>query len=113
MDDGGDKSDRNGKGESSPQERTTYDPAGYSRTTWMHHVLWAAIAVITLGALAASIPSWGSTDFPVASLIIYVAGMVFVTMPLCLCYESMLKAHEARVAQARQFRGTGFQNAMS
>ena len=34
------------------------------------------------------------------SLIIYVAGMVFVAMPLCMYYEVLLKVHEERVASA-------------
>lgn len=34
-------------------------------------------------------------------LIVYVAGMVFVAMPLCLYYESLLQSHEERVERAR------------
>lgn len=76
------------------------DRAGHLRAAFMGRALKAVIAIIAIGAAAASIPYWGSADFPVMSLIIYVAGMVFVAMPLCMYYELLLKAHEERMASA-------------
>jgi len=72
------------------------DPASSPRITLVRSALHAAIAVIALVALATSIPHWGSDNFPVLSLVIYVAGMVFVAMPLCLCYEALLKSQQER-----------------
>ena len=100
MDDDGDK------GECSPVDGQKYDPPGYSRTTFLRNALQCVIAVIATGALAASIPYWGSDDFPLMSLIIYVAGMVFIAMPLCLYYESLLQSHRERVERARHMLAT-------
>ena len=102
MDDDGDKGDRIG---SSRLDREKYGPPGDLRTTFVRNALRGVTAVIAIGAAAAAIPSWGSADFPVARLIIYVAGMGFVTMPLCLYYEALLKSHEERVAHARHAHG--------
>src|SRR4051812_22697094 len=77
MDDDGDKGE-------DPQDRAKYDPSGYLRTTFMSKVLKSVIALIAIGAAGASFPHWESADFPVTSLIVYVAGMVFVAMPLCV-----------------------------
>jgi hypothetical protein len=63
-------------------------------TTCMRYALEGVIAIIALGAALASIPYWGGADFPVTSLVIYVAGMVFVAMPLCLYYESLLQSQQ-------------------
>jgi hypothetical protein len=104
MDQNGDKGDDRSEG---------YDRTGYLRAAFMGNALKAVIAVIAAGAAAASVPYWGSADFPLASLIIYVAGMVFVAMPLCMYYESLLKSHEERVAQARRAGGAGLRDAMS
>jgi hypothetical protein len=104
MDHDGDKGDDRSEG---------YDRSGYLRAAFMGNALKAAIAVIAAGAAAASIPYWGGADFPLASLIIYVAGMVFVAMPLCMYYESLLKSHQERVAQARRVQRAGFHNALS
>jgi membrane-bound acyltransferase YfiQ involved in biofilm formation len=89
------------KGECSMLDRQKYDPPGYSRTTFLRHALLCVMAVIAAGAVLASIPYWGGGDFPLMSLIIYVAGMVFVAMPLCLYYEARLQSHQERVAHAR------------
>ncbi len=89
------------KGECSMLDRQKYDPPGYSRTTFLRHALQCVIAVIAAGALFASIPYWGGDDFPLMGLIVYVAGMVFVAMPLCMYYEALLQAHQARVERAR------------
>jgi hypothetical protein len=99
MDDNGDKC------EDPQQDCQRYDPRGYQQTTWMRHLLTAVIAVIALGAAAASIPHWGGAGFPVTSLVIYVAGMVFVAMPLCLLYEALLKSHHDHVAHAKLLGG--------
>ena len=98
MDNDGDKGE-------SELDRQQYDPLGYLRTTFLRNALKGVSAVIAAGAAVASIPYWGGADFPVTSLIIYVAGMGFVTMPLCLYYESLLKSHQERVAHARQVQG--------
>jgi hypothetical protein len=111
MDHDGDKGDD--RSEDSDPEREGCDRTGYLRAAFMGNALKAVIAVIAAGAAAASIPYWGSADFPLASLIIYVAGMVFVAMPLCMYYELLLKSHEERVAQARRVPGAGFRNAVS
>lgn len=83
------------------------DRPGHLRAAFTGRALKAVIAIIAIGAAAASIPYWGSADFPVMSLIIYVAGMVFVAMPLCMYHELLLKAHEERVADARLLQGAG------
>lgn len=89
------------KGECSMAERQTYDPPGYSRTTFLRNALLCVMAVIAAGAVMASIPYWGGDDFPLMSLIIYVAGMVFIAMPLCMYYEARLQSHQERVTHAR------------
>ena len=99
MDDYGDKR------EDTQQDCQRYDPRGYRETTWMRHALTAVIALIALGA-AASIPYWDGPGFPVTSLVIYVAGMVFVAMPLCLLYEALLKSHHEHVAHAKLLGGS-------
>ncbi|GAA4359144.1 hypothetical protein GCM10023165_54890 [Variovorax defluvii] len=93
------------KCEDSQQDCRRYDPRGYRQTTWTRHVLTAVIAIIALGAAAASIPYWDGPTFPVTSLVIYVAGMVFVAMPLCLLYEALLKSHHAHVERAKLLTG--------
>jgi len=108
MDHDGDTGDGS---EDSNLDRDRYDHAGYLRTNFMRHALNVVIAVIAIGAAVASIPNWGSADFPVTSLIIYVAGMVFIAMPLCLYYESLLKSHRERVAHARQLQGSALHHA--
>lgn len=87
------------------QDCLRYDPRGYRQTTWMRHLLTAVIALVALGAAVASIPYWDGSTFPVTSLVIYVAGMVFVAMPLCLLYEALLKSHHAHVAHAKLLAG--------
>ena len=89
------------KGECSRLDRQKYDPPGYSRTTFLHNALRCVIAAIAAGAAAASVPYWGGDDFPLVGLIVYVAGMVFIAMPLCLYYESLLQSHQERVEHAR------------
>ncbi len=84
------------KGDLSPAP----DPASSPRITLVRSALHVVIAVIALVALATSIPHWGGDEFPVMSLVIYVAGMVFIAMPLCLCYEALLKSYAARMAGA-------------
>jgi uncharacterized membrane protein YhhN len=74
------------------------DPASSPRITLVRSALHAVIAVIALVALTTSIPHWGSDNFPVLSLVIYVAGMVFIAMPLCLGYEALLKSQQERTA---------------
>lgn len=91
MDHDGDKGD---KGEDPQRDCASDAPSGDRWTTVMGWALKTVIALIATGAAAASIPYWERADFPLTSLIIYVAGMVFVAMPLCLYYESLLKAHE-------------------
>jgi hypothetical protein len=61
-------------------------------TACMRYALEGVIGIIALGAALASIPYWGGADFPLTSLVIYVAGMVFIAMPLCLYYESLLQS---------------------
>lgn len=65
---------------------------GAARIAFMRSALRIVIAIIAGIAAVASIPYWGGAHFPVTSLVIYVAGMVFVTMPLCLYYESLLES---------------------
>ena len=99
MDDYGDKC------EDTQQDCQRYDPLGYRQTTWIRHALTAVTALIALGAAAASIPYWDVPTFPVTSLVIYVTGMVFVAMPLCLLYEALLKTHHEHVAHAKMLAG--------
>jgi putative Ca2+/H+ antiporter (TMEM165/GDT1 family) len=80
------------KGDLSPAP----DPASSPRITFVRSALHVVIAVIALAALATSIPHWGGDEFPVMSLVIYVAGMVFIAMPLCLLYEALLKSQQER-----------------
>jgi hypothetical protein len=63
-------------------------------TACMRYALEGVIGIIALGAALASIPYWGGADFPLTSLVIYVAGMVFIAMPLCLYYESLLQSQQ-------------------
>jgi hypothetical protein len=72
------------------------DPASSPRITFVRSALHAVIAVIALLAIGTSIPHWGGDEFPVMSLVIYVAGMVFIAMPLCLGYEALLKSQQER-----------------
>jgi len=97
MHDNGDKRD------SAEGER--YDPQGFRRADVCGRALKAVIALIALTALAASIPALSRADFPLGSLLIYVLGMGFVTMPLLLLHEYLIKVHGARVAHARQATG--------
>lgn len=94
--------------ECSDQDGRTYDPPGYLRVRLLRHALTTVMALIGLGALAVSVPYWDGSGFPVPSLVVYVAGMVFVTMPLCMYYESLLLSHRQRTAQAKRQRGAGF-----
>ena len=81
------------KGDHSPASQTrTSDPPASSRIAQVRSALQAVIAVVALLAIGTAIPHWGSDNFPVLSLVIYVAGMVFVAMPLCVCYETLLKS---------------------
>ena len=73
----------------------TYAPPGLSRIAFMRGTLRGVITLIAVIAAVASIPYWDEMQFPVTSLVIYVAGMVFVAMPLCLYYESLLMAQAA------------------
>ncbi|KQW55890.1 hypothetical protein [Variovorax sp. Root411] len=87
------------KGDHSPvHERQTHDAPASPRITFVRSVLHTVIAVIALLAIATSIPHWGGDNFPVLSLVIYVAGMVFIAMPLCLFYEALLKSQAERTA---------------
>ncbi|MBB3642653.1 MULTISPECIES: hypothetical protein [Variovorax] len=78
-----------------PESSRTSAPPGLSRIALTRGALRGTIALIAGLALVASIPYWGGMHFPVTSLVIYVAGMVFVAMPLCLYYESLLMAQAA------------------
>lgn len=87
------------KDEGLPQEGPrAFAPPGLSRIAFMRGAFRGAITLIAGLAAVASIPYWGGMHFPVASLVIYVAGMVFVAMPLCLYYESLLQAQEGASA---------------
>lgn len=77
------------------------DPQGYQRTTRMRRALQCVVALIVLGAAFASFPYWEGADFPLMSLLVYVIGMGFVTMPLCMYYEWLCQAHARRVEQVR------------
>lgn len=91
----------------SDQDGRTYDPPGYLRVRLLRHALTAVMALIGLGALAVSVPYWDGSGFPVPSLVVYVAGMVFVTMPLCMYYESRLLSHQQRTALAKRQQHAG------
>ncbi|MDM0105399.1 hypothetical protein QTH97_10680 [Variovorax sp. J22R24] len=80
-------------------DRERFDPQGYRRTTWLREILRVVTLLVAGVALVASFPCLSSASFPVTSLVIYSAGMVFITMPLCLVYESSLQIHELTVAQ--------------
>ncbi|VTU37832.1 hypothetical protein [Variovorax sp. RA8] len=67
-------------------------------TICMRYALTGVIALVAFGAALAAIPYWGGADFPVTSLVIYVAGMVFIAMPLCLYYESLLQSQRQSLA---------------
>jgi hypothetical protein len=82
-----------------------YDPLGFRRAAFWGRALKVVIALIAMAAVAASVPALSRADFPVASLLIYVIGMGFVTMPLLLFHEYLLKTHQQRVAHARQAPG--------
>ena len=73
---------------------------GAARIALMRSALRIVIAIIAGIAAVASIPYWGGEHFPVTSLVIYVAGMVFVAMPLCLYYESLLESRDQLHASA-------------
>ena len=89
----GDKGDRRPNPVS---DRPSNDAPASPRITLVRSALHAVIAVIALLAFATSIPHWGGDNFPVLSLVIYVAGMVFIAMPLCLFYEALLKSQQER-----------------
>jgi hypothetical protein len=86
------------KGGHSPvhDPQTPDDAPASQRIALVRSALHAVIAVIALLAIGTSIPHWGGDEFPVMSLVIYVAGMVFIAMPLCLCYEALLKSQQER-----------------
>ena len=87
------------KGDHSPNpvsDRPSNDAPASPRITLVRGALHAVIAVIDLLAIGTSIPHWGGDNFPVLSLVIYVAGMVFIAMPLCLFYETLLKSQQER-----------------
>ncbi|UVH58416.1 hypothetical protein NWF24_03105 [Variovorax paradoxus] len=91
----GDKGKRLQSLQSFAQGPRTYAPPGLSRIAFMRGALRGVITLIAISAAVASIPYWDDMQFPVTSLVIYVAGMVFVAMPLCLYYESLLMAQQA------------------
>ena len=93
------------RGDEARADGERYDPLGFRRAAFCGRVLKAVIVLIALAALAASIPALARVDFPLASLLIYVIGMGFVTMPLVLFHEYLLKVHQERVAHARQAPG--------
>lgn len=82
--------------------RQTHDAPASPRIALVRSALHAVIAVIALLALGTSIPHWGGEHFPVLSLVIYVAGMVFIAMPLCLFYEALLKSSAEQRSQHQQ-----------
>ena len=87
------KNDGDKGGHSPVHDRRMYDAPTSSRIALVRSALHVVIAVVALLAIATSIPHWGGENFPVLSLVIYVAGMVFIAMPLCLCYEALLKSY--------------------
>ncbi|MDR6534786.1 hypothetical protein [Variovorax soli] len=87
--------DKGGKGEG-----PRIECAGDRWTLFMGWALKTVIALIAVGAAAASVPYWERADFPVTSLVIYVAGMVFIAMPLCLYYEALLRTRQDHATQA-------------
>lgn len=78
------------------------DPLGFRRAALCGRALKAVMALIAVAALAASVPALLRADFPLASLLIYVIGMAFITMPLMLYHEYLLKLHQEQVARARR-----------
>ena len=78
------------------------DPLGLQRAAFCGRALKAVMALVALLAVAAAIPDLANYDFPLASLLIYVIGMAFVTMPLLLFHEHLLKSHRERVAHGRR-----------
>jgi len=81
----------------------SHDAPASPRITLVRNALHAVIAAIALLAIATSIPHWGGSNFPVLSLVIYVAGMVFIAMPLCLFYEALLQSQQRGIGN----RGVG------
>jgi hypothetical protein len=96
------KNDGDKGGHSPVHDRQMHDAPTSSRIALVRSALHVVIAVVALLAIATSIPHWGGENFPVLSLVIYVAGMVFIAMPLCLCYEALLKSY----AEQQQTRRT-------
>jgi len=92
------KNDGDKGGHSPVHDRQTHDAPIPSRIALVRSALHVVIAAVALLAFATSIPHWGGDNFPVLSLVIYVAGMVFIAMPLCLCYEALLKSQQERAA---------------
>ncbi|MDM0114199.1 hypothetical protein QTI66_18745 [Variovorax sp. J22R133] len=90
-----------GKREYSRADSEKFDPQGLRRTTFMGRALKAVMAIITIAAVLACIPYRDGADFPMMGLLIYVIGMAFVTMPLCLWYEWLLKVHQENVTRAQ------------
>ena len=80
-------------------DHTSERQIGQIYVPFVNWVLFTAVILLVAGAaLVAAYPCLSNADFPVASLVIYSAGMVFISMPLCLLYESALKVHELTVA---------------
>jgi len=77
-----------------------FDPRGVRQTTLVGFALNGVMVVITIAALLACIPYWGGSDFPMMGLLIFVIGMAFVTMPMCLWYEWLLKRYGQNVERA-------------
>ncbi len=90
----GDKGDR--QSPSPVSDLHSQDAPASPRITLVRNALHAVMALIALLAVATSIPHWGGSNFPVLSLVIYVAGMVFIAMPLCLFYEALLQSQQRR-----------------
>ena len=88
------KNDGDKGGHSPVHDGQMHDAPTSSRIALVRSALHVVIAVVALLAIATSIPHWGGDNFPVLSLVIYVAGMVFIAMPLCLCYEALLKSQQ-------------------
>ena len=88
------KNDGDKGGHSPVHDGQMHDAPTSSRIALVRGALHVVIAVVALLAIATSIPHWGGDNFPVLSLVIYVAGMVFIAMPLCLCYEALLKSQQ-------------------
>lgn len=96
--------DKGGRNTASDRPADDAPQGDETRIAWLRGAFRAAIAVVAAIAAAASVPHWGGDSFPIASLVIYVAGMVFVAMPLGLYYESLLQAHERRRARNAERR---------